>query len=59
MDKAYRANQDPYDLVTLPAAGTYVVSLDPLFDARFGIPRPVRLTRMPSFRNDVLDPLWW
>jgi deferrochelatase/peroxidase EfeB len=27
-----------------------------LFDARFGIPRPQRLTQMPSFRSDVLDP---
>jgi deferrochelatase/peroxidase EfeB len=29
-----------------------------LFDGRFGIERPRRLTRMPSFRGDVLDPRW-
>jgi deferrochelatase/peroxidase EfeB len=28
------------------------------FDGRFGIERPRRLTRMPSFHNDVLDPQW-
>ncbi|WIM94474.1 Dyp-type peroxidase [Actinoplanes oblitus] len=29
-----------------------------LFDGRFGIERPRRLTRMPSFPNDALDPRW-
>lgn len=29
-----------------------------LFDGRFGIERPRRLASMPSFRGDVLDPLW-
>jgi deferrochelatase/peroxidase EfeB len=29
-----------------------------LFDGRFGLTRPRRLTLMPSFRGDVLDPEW-
>ncbi|MBM7861005.1 Dyp-type peroxidase [Lentzea nigeriaca] len=29
-----------------------------LFDGRFGLERPRRLTPMPSFRSDVLDPAW-
>jgi deferrochelatase/peroxidase EfeB len=29
-----------------------------LFDGRFGLERPRRLTPMPSFRSDVLDPVW-
>jgi len=29
-----------------------------LFDGRFGVERPRRLTPMPSFRSDVLDPQW-
>jgi subtilisin-like proprotein convertase family protein len=45
VDRVFRSNQDPYDLVTLPAAGTYVVSLDPVSAATGTI--NAGLTRVP------------
>jgi deferrochelatase/peroxidase EfeB len=50
---ALRALSEPVAGVTVTvAAGAS------LFGDRFGIERPRRLTRMPSFRSDVLDPQW-
>jgi deferrochelatase/peroxidase EfeB len=47
-------------VLSAPAAGATVTIAAgaSLFDGRFGIERPRRLTRMPSFRSDVLDPRW-
>lgn len=46
--------------LSAPVAGvTVTVAVgSSLFDGRFRIDRPRRLTTMPSFRSDVLDPLW-
>ncbi|RSM40279.1 deferrochelatase/peroxidase EfeB [Actinoplanes sp. ATCC 53533] len=46
--------------LSAPAAGVTVTIAAgaSLFDGPFGIEGPRRLTRMPSFRGDVLDPRW-
>lgn len=42
----------------VPGATVTIAAGASLFDGRFGIERPRRLTPMPSFRSDVLDPQW-
>lgn len=42
----------------VPGATVTIAAGASLFDGRFGIERPRRLTPMPTFRSDVLDPQW-
>ncbi|GHF54342.1 twin-arginine translocation pathway signal:Tat-translocated enzyme:Dyp-type peroxidase [Amycolatopsis bartoniae] len=46
--------------LSAPVAGSSVTIAAgaSLFDGRFGVERPRRLTPMPSFPGDVLDPRW-
>lgn len=51
---------DVLGALSSPVAGAVVTIAvgASLFDGRFGLERPRRLTPMPSFRSDVLDPAW-